>query len=289
MNIPFNLMLESEYKSFLFEREVDQLMANPLEVVEKYTQNQFGLYTPKQISAIVGRDEETALYYVNNTPVNRANRDILTQSVKWRSVADKVFPDLRRYMDDEVRNEIILQHSDYSVFAIKALEMNISDSEITGLIHALVSNSDTVEQGVDYIRKNSSNEPWKYNLALSRAAYTSETIAWELVKEFPKTLVFSGASRWKSLASRMVRSNKVEASVHRACMRHHEDIAAEFVGTNNVENIMTIFLQHPGLRERILRRKDLNKVGVFNSTLKSFIKFQEKLKNTLEDGHKKAG
>jgi hypothetical protein len=285
-------MLEQEYKAYLLEQEINQLMANPLEVMEKHIFNPCGEgrnFSATKISGVVQRSEEAALYYVNNTPHNRSNRDILAQCAKWRSCADLIFPNLRRYLDDEVRNEIIAKHSDYSVFALKALEMDVSDDEIKGLVYALVSNIESVEQGLEYIRKYDVDTPWKFNIELAKSAYTSEKIAWEVVKEFPKTIVFSSASHWISLASRMIRSREVDHTVHLSCMREHIQIASDFVNSNHHDTLFVIFHNHPTLRERILRRKDLTNTGYFNATLRNFRKFQDGLQKTLQEQQKLVG
>ena len=81
----------------------------------------------------------------------------------------------------------------------------------------------------------------------------------------------------------------MDASVHRACVRHHEDIASDFLNNTNSEHLLTIFLSHPRLRERILRRKDLDRLGGFSVTIKEFNKFQNKLQKQLEAQHQKVG
>lgn len=285
MNIPFNLMTEFEYKAYLFDKELNQFMSNPVEIVQNFIENPYGklrIATLPQIIGLVQQSEEAAIFYVGNVPVVRANGDILKQCAKWRSCADMLFPALRRYMDDQVRNEIIARHSDYSIFAIKALEMNLSEQEVKELVYALVSNNDTVEQGIQYIVSHYDKSPWQFNSALAQAAYTNEDVAWQLVKDYPKMIILGGAARWLTIANKMVKAKEADSTVRRSCMRYHREIAAEYVNSNDPETLLTIFLNHPSLRDRLLRREADLQANSFSLTLKEFGKFQNRLQHSLK-------
>lgn len=287
--IPFDLMIESEYKQFQIENAINLALADPISYLKKHIENGFVFSTSgsvvdstKVLEGIMLRSEEAALYYVNNNEPRKGRTNLFLACASWRSCADILFPTLRRYLDDEIRNQILIHHTDYSVFATEALQCDLDLDETKGILNALAWNPETVQTAVEYIRKHGSDKPWDYILTLSRCAYTSEEWAWALVKEFPKTLVFSGAARWIELATRMNSSIKVEYQVKESCVRYHADIAQKYVNSKDERMVHLAFLSHPQLRQRILRRKDMDDLSYLKHGLKSFYKFQEKLKPDFE-------
>lgn len=282
-SIPFDVMSEEEYKEFLTNQAIEEALANPIAYVEsRLAINRAASRVPEVshdqvFEGVLKRSEEAALYYVNNRPVGKGLAKFYIPCMVWRSCADLLFPQLRRHFDDEVRNEILAHHPDYAVFATEAFKHDVDLVEVKGMLYALASNPDTIEIVVEYVRKNGHSAPWAYNEALARCAYTCEEWAFKLVKEFPKTLVFMSAARWHSLALKMVRSNKVEQSVKRSCVRFHADIAETFINGSHTDMLYTIFDKHPQLRPRILRRKDIDQIGILKRQIKDFHTFQNRM------------
>lgn len=288
-SISLDLMTESEYKFYQVEKAISLAMSNPVGFVKGHLEStlpQMGKlqdinYT-SVLEGVFSLSEEAALYYVNNYPTPKGRTNLFLACAVWRSCADILFPTLRRYMDDELRNKIISLHSDYAVFATEAFKHKLDQSELKDLLFSLACNPNSIQIAVDYIRKHGGNNPWEYNLIIAQCAYTSEEWAWQLVKEFPKNVVFSSAARWHNLAIKMEHSNKVENQVKEACIRNHGDIAQKHINTKNEKLLHMIFTYHPNLRQRILRRKDINQLSYFKLRLKEFYSFQNKLQNSLK-------
>lgn len=293
-SIPFELMVETEYKEFQIDQAIELAMVDPVEYVNAHlnTSRSFGRIPEidhnKVFEGVLGRSEEAALHYVNAKPIGKGMTKHYLPCTVWRSCADLLFPQLRRYMDDEVRNAILSHHTDYSVFAVEALKRDLNIDEIKDMLYALACNADTVDIAVNYVRNDSGANPWEFNLVLARCAYTSEEWAWKLVKEFPKTLVFSSAARWHDLAVRMEQSSKVERQVKESCVRQHADIAQKYVNSKSPNMLHIIFTHHPQLRSRILRRSDLEETGYFKRQVNDFHNFQKKIQDKSKQATLKA-
>lgn len=285
-SIPLDLMTEEEYRNYLTEQAIDEALLDPIAFVESCLNFKAsfapGIHPDKVFEGVLERSEEAALYYVNQRPIGKGLAKFHIPCMIWRSCADLVFPHLRRYLDDDVRNEILTHHTDYSVFATEAFKRDMELTEVKGMLYALACNPDTVEIVVDYVRNNGISEPWHYNIALARCAYTSEEWAVKIVKEFPKTVVFISAARWHSLAEKMVKSYKVDRSVKQSCVRLHADIAATFINTPHTDMLYTAFLHHPQLRPRIMRMKNIEQISLLKRQIKEFNNFQNRMKHKSE-------
>lgn len=285
-SIPLDLMNEEEYRNYLTEQAINEALLDPIAYVESRLNFKAthapSIHPNKVFEGVLQRSEEAALYYVNQRPIGKGLAKFHIHCMIWRSCADLVFPHLRRHFDDDVRNEILTHHTDYSVFATEAFKRDVNLMEVKGMLYALACNPDTVEIVVDYVRNNGISEPWHYNEALARCAYTSEEWAVKIVKEFPKTVVFISAARWHSLAEKMVKSYKVDRSVKQSCVRLHADIAATFINTPHTDMLFTAFLHHPQLRPRIMRMKDIEQISLLKRQIKEFNNFQNRMKHKSE-------
>lgn len=285
-SISLDLMTEEEYKNYQTEQAIEEALLDPIAFVESRLNFKAsfapGIHPNKVFEGVLERSEEAALYYVNQRPIGKGLAKFHAPCMVWRSCADLVFPHLRRHFDDDVRNAILTHHTDYSVFATEAFKRDVDLTEVKGMLYALASNPDTIEIVVDYVRKNGVSEPWHFNEALSRCAYTSEEWALKIVKEFPKTVVFISAARWHSLAEKMVKSYKVDRSVKQSCVRYHADIAETFINTPHTDMLFIAFLSHPQLRPRIMRMKDIDQIGLLKRRIKDFNSFQSRMKHKLE-------
>ncbi|HFG7030297.1 TPA: hypothetical protein ACGIK9_002782 [Acinetobacter baumannii] len=279
---PFHLLRESEYIELLADQEFQVALQNPTEYISKVPIYKFGSTDAREskvrkivVKRILENLEEVALEYLDTISFPLVgNRENIISITKWRSCADRIFPLLRRYFDDEIRNNIIALHSDYSIFATEVLKRNIEEVEAKELLYALASNVETASKAVEYIRRYGSSTPWKFNLILARCAYSNQPLALELISESSSPVIQRSASRWIDIAQSFSTSYKVDVTVKQQCIQQHLSIAENFVSCNNDKLLCSAF-EHPELRQRLMRHKALD------SMLLLKLKFRE-----LEAFHK---